>query len=336
MSAQPASIPQFDAVTRDRFDREIVPAGRPVVLRDLVAHWPAVAHAKRSPEAICQYLIERDSGTPVDAILLRPEEKGRIFYNAAMDGFNFVRAKRPIAQVIEQVARYSAFETAPAVAAQSALMRDCLPRVREENVMPLLDTDIEPRIWLGNAITVPAHFDDSCNIACVVAGRRRFTLLPPEQIENLYIGPLDFAPTGAPMSLVDFTAPDYERFPRFRTALAHAVSAELGPGDAIFIPPLWWHHVQSLELCNILVNYWWGASHADNAGLDTLTHALITLRRLPASQRTAWAALFDYYVFGEAELARAHLPEHIHGALAPVDDTLARRLRAQVTKRLQR
>ena len=339
MSAQPASIPQFDAVTRDRFDREIVPAGRPVVLRDLVAHWPAVAHAKRSPEAICQYLIERDSGTPVDAILLRPEEKGRIFYNAAMDGFNFVRAKRPIAQVIEQVARYSAFETAPAVAAQSALMRDCLPRVREENVMPLLDTDIEPRIWLGNAITVPAHFDDSCNIACVVAGRRRFTLLPPEQIENLYIGPLDFAPTGAPMSLVDFAAPDYERFPRFRTALAHAVSAELGPGDAIFIPPLWWHHVQSLQLCNILINYWWGGSSSVDgdplAGFNSLTHALITLRQLPAPQRAAWAAVFAYYVFGDVDESVAHIPQARRGVLGTLSAEARRERRAFLAEKLK-
>ena len=111
--------------------------------------------------------------------------------------------------------------------------------------MPLLDAaTVQPRIWLGNTITVPAHFDDANNIACVIAGRRRFTLFPPDQIGNLYIGPVDFAPTGAPISLVDFSAPDFERFPRFHAAVAHAFVAELGPGDAIFIPPLWWHHVR--------------------------------------------------------------------------------------------
>jgi hypothetical protein len=233
-----------------------------------------------------------------------------------MDGFNFLRNRLPIARIIEQIARYSAFESAPAVAAQSALIRSCLPRFLDENPMPLLD-GVEPRIWLGNAITVPAHFDDTNNIACVVAGRRRFTLFPPGQIENLYIGPLDFAPTGAPISLVDFAAPDFARFPRFRQAREYALTAELGPGDAIFIPALWWHHVQSLELCNVLVNYWWsGATNVgDKSGMDCLTLALITLRQLPAPQRAAWAAVFQHYIFGDVEQSAAHIPDAIRGVL---------------------
>jgi hypothetical protein len=333
MPAQAAAIPEVGVVGRDRFQHDIVPAGRPVVLRGQVADWPAARLGRQSPEAICRYLVERDSSAPIDAIMLPPEEKGRIFYNAAMDGFNFFRSRQPIARVIEQIARYSAFASAPAVAAQSALIRSCLPRFLDENPMPLLDT-VEPRIWIGNAITVPAHFDDANNIACVVAGRRRFTLFPPEQIGNLYIGPVDFAPTGAPISLVDFAAPDLERFPHFAEARAHALSAELGPGDAIFIPPLWWHHVQSLEQCNILVNYWWGASHADNAGLDSLTHALITLRQLPPQQRKAWAALFDYYVFGDIEKSVAHIPGERRGVLGPLGADFIRERRAHLAGKL--
>ncbi|HSE13879.1 MAG TPA: cupin-like domain-containing protein [Rudaea sp.] len=333
MTIQAAPIPEVSGVDRERFEREIVPASRPVVMRGLVAGWPAARLGRQSPEAICRYLAERDTGAPIDAIMLPPEEKGRIFYNAAMDGFNFFRSRQPVARVIEQIARYSAFASAPAVAAQSAVIRSCLPRFLDDNPMPLLDA-VEPRIWIGNAITVPAHFDDANNIACVVAGRRRFTLFPPDQIGNLYIGPIDFAPTGAPISLVDFAAPDLERFPRFAEARAHAFGAELGPGDAIFIPPLWWHHVQSLELCNILVNYWWGASHEDNAGLDCLTHALITLRQLPEQQRAAWAALFDHYVFGDRGQAVAHIPDNRRGMLGSLGTDFIRERRAQLAAKL--
>ena len=88
--------------------------------------------------------------------------------------------------------------------------------------MSIVDDNVLPRIWLGNRITTPTHLDEWNNIGCVVAGRRRFTLFPPEQIANLYIGPLDFAPTGAPMSLVSLRNPDFERYPKFREALAAA------------------------------------------------------------------------------------------------------------------
>ena len=327
---------ELHGVTRAQFERDILPAARPVVMRGLVNDWPAVRHGRESPEAICRYLIGHDNGAPVDAILLAPQERGRIFYNAAFDGFNFLHNRLPLSRVIEQVARYSQFDEAPAVAAQSALIRACLPRFLEAHPMPLLDA-VEPRIWLGNAITVPAHFDETDNIACVVAGRRRFTLFPPEHIGNLYIGPLDFAPTGTPISLVDFAAPDLKRFPEFPEACAHALSAELLPGDAIFIPALWWHHVQSLDVCNVLINYWWNAAglHA-NESRDVLLHALLTLRRLPAAQRAAWRAVFDHYVFGDAEATRAHIPRQRRGVLGELDEAATRERRRELAARLNR
>jgi hypothetical protein len=164
-------VPDVRNIDRARFEAEIVPAGRPVVLRGVVGDWPATKRGQESPEAICRYLIERDNGAPVDAIMLPPEEHGRIFYNASFDGFNFLKNRLPISRVIEQMARYSAFASAPSVAAQSALIRECLPRFLDDNRLHLLDA-VEPRIWLGNAIITPAHFDESHNIACVVAGRR--------------------------------------------------------------------------------------------------------------------------------------------------------------------
>lgn len=256
MAVQP--ITELHNITRAQFENDVVSAGRPTVLRGVVDAWPATQLGRESAEAICRYLIERDSGAPVDAIMLPPQERGRIFYNAAMDGFNFLRQRMPIARVIEQIARYSHFAAAPAVAVQSALIRECLPRFLDENKLPLLDA-VEPRIWVGTAIVTPAHYDNSQNIACVVAGRRRFTLFAPEQIDNLHIGPLDFAPAGPCISLVDFAQPDFARFPRFRAALEHALVAELAAGDAIYIPTRWWHHVVSLDVCNVLVNYWWTA-----------------------------------------------------------------------------
>jgi hypothetical protein len=260
------------------FQQEIVARHEPAVLRGLVRDWPAVRASQQGPEALCSYLMQFDGGGACDAVMMTPEARGRLFYTPDMQGFNFVRSKRTVSQVIEQVARYSQFDQAPAVAMQSALLEECLPGFSSANPQPLLDVAVKPRLWLGNEVVTPAHFDESHNLACVVSGRRRFTLFPPDQAANLYIGPLDFAPTPTPISLVDFRAPDFGRFPRFREAMQRAIVVELEPGDALYLPSFWWHHVESIGVLNVMVNYWWSAPAA--RGLDkAAVLALATLGR---------------------------------------------------------
>jgi Cupin-like domain len=299
-----------------------------------------VQSALSAPADFAGYLAAFDNGNPVDAILMPPEACGRIAYNDAMDGFNFVRNRLPLAAILDQLSRYARFEDPPAVAVQSAPIADCLPGFGERNVLPVLDRAIVPRIWIGNRVTVPAHFDESQNLACVVAGRRRFTLFPPEQVSNLYVGPLDFAPTGAAMSMVRLAAPDFGKYPRFRDALAAASVVELGPGDAIFIPTLWWHHVESLDpRLNVLVNYWWNGTLATvdrtASGMDCLVHGLLSLKPMPAELREAWAALFDHYVFRASEDDLAHIPKHRRGVLAKLSPEAARKVRDVLIARLR-
>jgi hypothetical protein len=168
-------------------------------------------------------------------------------------------------------------------------------------------------------------------------GRRRFTLFPPEQVDNLYPGPLDLTPGGQAVSMVDFDAPDFERYPRFRDALAAAQVADLEPGDVLVYPALWWHQVEALGPFNVLVNYWWNAAPAFmDTPMNTLLHGLLSLRDRPDFEKQAWKRLFDYYVFGPADRAGEHLPEDARGDLGPMDDRKARRLRAYLLNRLNR
>ena len=336
-------IAEFSGLAPEAIRRDVLSRYRPAILRGLVTDWPAVRHARESTAAIASYLAGLDSGRDVDAVLTPPQANGRIFYNADLSGFNFLRNQLPLTQVIEQALRYGAFESAPAVAVQSSLIDECLPGFAAANRLSLLDDSVRPRIWLGTAITTPAHFDESDNIACVVAGRRRFTLFPPEQVTNLYVGPLDHTPTATPISLVDFAAPDAMRHPRFAQALEHAEVGELEPGDAIFIPTLWWHHVESLATFNMLVNYWWNGSigavasgRQADSGIDSLLHGLLSLRPLPPEQRAAWRALFDHYVFALDGDPADHLPPDRRGVLGAMTPELAQSLRAFLAKRLQR
>jgi len=142
------------------------------------------------------------------------------------------------------------------------------------------------------------------------------------------------------MSLVRLDSPDFERFPHFRQALAEAVTAELAAGDAIFIPPLWWHHVESLEPFNVLVNYWWhaggGNPMAGDSGFDSLLHAILNLRRLPPSTRAAWGALLGHYIAGNDERVADHIPPQRRGILGSLTEQAAERWRAYLASRLQR
>ena len=340
MIATPPSLPEWHGITRERFEAEIVPRNAPAILRGLADHWPAVAKGRESPLAIAQYMAGFDQGHPGTAVMTPPEEEGRLGYDATMAGFNFLRHPRTVTQVLEQVLRYAQFERAPAVAMQSAPIAQCLPGFADENTMPLLDPAVPPLLWFGTAIVTPAHFDESHNIACCVAGRRRFTVFPPEQVANLYVGPIDHSPAGMPMSLVDFARPDLDRFPRFREAWASAQAAELAPGDAIYMPPLWWHHVRSLERFNMLVNWWWLEPAAGHAlppfALDALMHAAATLRALPPAQRQAWRHLFEHYVFDTARDVTGHIPPERRGVLGAMTPEQHAALRALLVQRLSR
>ena len=270
-----------------------------------------------------------------------PQARGRIAYNDSMDGFNFAHRRLPLSAIIEQLSRYALFDNPPSVAVQSALIPECLPGFAVENRLPVLDEAVAPRIWLGNRVTVPAHVDESNNVACVMAGRRRFTLFPPEQVANLYVGPLDFAPTGAAMSVADLVEPDFERFPRLKDALSAAYVAELCPGDALFIPTLWWHHVESLDQqLNVLVNYWWngtlGTVERTESALDCLLHRSAEHQAAAAGAEAGLGLRCSITTSSTRVMIDfAHIPEHRRGVLGTMSPEAAQRVRNQLIAKLR-
>lgn len=307
---------EIGAVDRARFDAEIRPAREPVVLRGLAADWPAVQAGRESPAAIIAYCKRFSHNRPVDAIVGEPAIQGRFFYNDDLTGMNFVRGVSQLAPFLERLLREIERPTGYAMAIQSIPASDVLPGFADKNRIGLIDDGIFPRLWFGNKLRVAAHYDLMENVGIVVAGRRRFTLFPPDQVSNLYMGPLDNTPAGTPISLVDLAAPDLDRFPRFAQAARHAQVAELAPGDAIYIPFHWWHAVDSLDPVNLFANYWWiSAPEAMLKPYDALLHALFSVRLLPEDQRMAWRAMFDHLVFQTQGDPAEHIPAAARGVL---------------------
>ena len=195
-----------------------------------------------------------------DVLRAEPEEEGRFHYTADTLSLNFMRGRGNIAGILAGIRKEEKSERPCAMAAQGLLADQFVPGFSIAHPMPLLAPSAIPRLWIGNAAKVATHNDPVENLAVVAAGRRRFTLFPPEAEANLYMGPVHPTPAGTPVSMVHVTAPDFERYPLYAKALEEAQEAELSPGDAIFIPRDWWHHVEALEKFNVLVNYWWDAS----------------------------------------------------------------------------
>jgi len=320
-----------------RLPDELLRATEPYVVRGLAAHWPLVDAARASIDAADGYLRRYYRDATVGAMLGKPEIEGRFFYNQDLTGFNYYSVRARLDAVLDEMKGYRDNPRPAAIYVGSTTIDTALPGLREHNDIDLDGREALASIWIGNQTRIAAHYDLPDNLAVVAAGRRRFTLFPPDQLANLYIGPLDFNPAGQAISLVDFAAPDHERFPRFREALKCARVAELEPGDAIFIPSMWWHHVEALAAFNVLVNYWWRQSpdYMDTP-TNALMLALLTMRELPTAQRQAWQEIFRHYIFEPDEAKVAHLPPHARHALAPLDEDRARALRATLLQRINR
>ena len=330
-------VAEFYDVNRERFDNEIVPRGRPAVLRALVADWPAVQAAREGEEALADYLRSVANDEPFEAWFGSPEIGGRFGYNEAFDGYNHERRLAAVGQLLDLLMRQRGHDAPYSMYAGGIPIRKHLPRLIPTIPVTMLDMARETLIslWIGNRTHTATHWDQSQNLACVVAGRRRFTLFPPDQLKNLYVGPLDFTLAGQPTSLVDIDAPDLETYPRFAEALKAARRAELEPGDALYIPAMWWHDVLSLEDFGSLINFWWRDGDPPLlTPLNALYHAVITMRDLPPNELAAWRNMFDHYIFGDNGDPVEHLPPNARGLLGKRTPELVARVKKLLIKAL--
>ena len=314
--------------------QRLLAAGEPVVIPGLVEGWPIVAAARKGPETLAAYLLARAGGAPVPVMETPPAFDGRFCYAEGLHDYSFTKRYRPLGETLDRISRTIDQPDGPVIAIQMMSLAEFAPAVVRENPAPLMSGDTRPNLWLGGRVRTQIHHDPDHNLACVVAGRRRWLLFPPEQVEALYIGPPDRAP---PLSLVDPEAPDLTRFPRFAEAMRVARVAHLGPGDALLLPRLWWHHVTSLDPYNAMVNYWWGGAKGGFENpRDLFLAALLAIRRLPAHERDYWRVMFNAHAFEDPGAAIAHLPPSMQGFLGDLSPKAQAALRRALHSAFQK
>jgi Cupin-like domain len=307
---------------------------QPVVIRAIAKDWPLVRAGQESNRAAIDHILAFDRQLPAQTMMAPPEANGRFFYADDMRGYNFAVDKVSFRPILSQLAEMEPQEIVPAIYAGSNPLNQFLPGFMDVNRLPLDIPSSAGRIWIGNASHVAPHFDVSDNIAVVAVGRRRFTLFPPHQTKNMYVGPLDMTIAGQPVSMVDIREPDLDRFPLYADAMQSALQVDLEPGDAIFIPTLWWHCVEALDTINVLVNYWHNAP-PNSSPFAALIHAMMAVRDLGEQERAAWQNWFEHFVFdGKAQGAADHLPEYAKGVAGPPSRARADAVRSYILRSL--
>jgi hypothetical protein len=108
-----------------------------------------------------------------------------------------------------------------------------------------------PRFWIGPAGTMtPLHCDYDDNIFAQIWGAKRIFLAPPHHDAFLYPTEANALLFGSP---VDPAKPDYERYPLSRQA--NLVEVIVRPGDMLYVPAGWYHHVHALTF-SLSSNRW--------------------------------------------------------------------------------
>ena len=308
--------------------REGFQSGRPFIVRQLHSEWILVKKGKESETELKKYLHECSLKRDFVYAIGEPEQNGKIFYNKDM-GVNFVERKAALKTVLGYFDEIREAEEDVALYLSSLEIHKYFENLLTETPSYLNEDQYRAGLWIGNKIQVPLHNDFPNNVACVIGGRRKFTLIPPNQFENLYVGPIDFTPAGRAVSMVDLQNPDLDKYPKFAVALEHALTAELSPGDIIYIPSMWWHAVEGLDDFNVMLNFWWRENPTFLGGPDAaMKLAVATIRDLPHQEKQHWKQLFEYYIFNNSEENIAHIPEKSRGVLGRINSDLARKIKS--------
>jgi lysine-specific demethylase 8 len=243
---QARTIERLAKPSVEEFRERYLRRNQPVVMTGVMDSWKAL-NAWSLP-----YLRERIGEVP--GFFARSQEKG-IYRQDPNQGL-------PAPTQMRMAEFFDYLESSPPDSERLSLMeapiREAFPMLMEDLQVPAFTPRAPDAInlWMGQTGNVTSlHYDAYENLLTQVRGRKQVTLYAPSDWSKLYPNPLL---SRAPHCFqVDLEVPDEQRFPKLREAQPYV--AELGPGDMLFIPFTWAHHVRTLE-GGISVNFWWHAN----------------------------------------------------------------------------
>lgn len=262
----------IDRVSGEAFEREYLEQNRPAIITGALSDWSALG--KWSPDYLSAALKEKRVTVAVSG-------EGQFNYDPDRDAGEEAARYRYVQMDLE-TAVSAVCEGGPGHEHYYLMQRsipDEFPELLHDIRTPVWIDYQSPAInlWFGSAENVtPLHYDHTNNFFAQVYGRKRLTLFDPMQTDLLYPYPLEAS--ASHVSFVDLEQPDLAKYPRFRQA--RALGGVINPGELLYLPAYWWHHVRSLQV-SISVNFWWPPGFEQNL----LPNALRTLPLLYQKDR---------------------------------------------------
>jgi hypothetical protein len=219
-------------VSREEFFSRYHRQNHPVILTDMMDQWPAMTrwtpdYLKRiCGDEIVQIMSGRDSDPHYE---IRSENR---------------KTPMRFGEYVDKVVTAGQTNDFYLVA-QNEFMQTTGGKRLYDDILPPPDYLDDRRdgyifMWFGPGGTVtPLHHDTADIFLAQVQGRKRVTMIPASNKALVYnhIGVF---------GEVDCEHPDYIRHPLYR--YAEKTVFELSPGEILFIPVNWWHHIRALDV----------------------------------------------------------------------------------------
>jgi Cupin-like domain len=241
---------QPEAVHRVRaeiFEREYLDRAIPVIIIDALNNWEAIR--LWSPQYLASVLKEKQTIIAIskeDRFNHNPSENYGDVLQYQTETMDFISAVLKIVRSNSTSERYYIMQKS---------IPDELPELLQDIKTPkwIESSKSTVNLWFGTANNVsPLHYDNANNFFAQVYGRKHMTLFDPVQTEWLY--PYPVRAVMKHLSFVDVENPDLIRYPEYRKT--QPMECILEPGELLYLPAYWWHHVRSLDV-SISVSFWW-------------------------------------------------------------------------------
>lgn len=232
-------------VTSHEFSRSFFAEGRPAVITDALDEWRI--GERWMPEHLVDAAKHR-------RITTSRSGDGRYRFDPSREGASSNAFETSETTFGEAVRHLLDPDAGDHLYVMQQSIPEKLPELLDHVVLPRWIGDERPAInlWFGRGTTTQLHFDYSNNFFAQLHGEKTFTIFAPNDSERLY--PYDHDSATAHLSHVELDQPNLAHHPDFSSA--SPIRFTLQPGDLLFLPAFWWHHVRSPEV-SISVNFWW-------------------------------------------------------------------------------